>query len=78
MPDRYGEYDPNPGYPQADPATEPAQSPDFTRRLIASCDLCDDHGVRHGFACDHTDWAPIARRGIAQVRAALKAAKENR
>lgn len=40
-------------------------------KLIADCDLCDDEGVRGMLVCDHTDYAEIAKRGMAKVRAAL-------
>ena len=46
-----------------------------TRLLeIAECEFCDDHGVRLNQIgmCDHVDYAAIAKRGIALVRAALK------
>lgn len=40
---------------------------------IAECEWCDDTGIRrNGHRCDHVDYAAIARRGMAKVRAALK------
>lgn len=59
MPDRYGEST----EPETD-ATEVWQ--------IVDCGLCDDAGIRGGFRCDHVDWAQIAKRGVAKVRAALE------
>jgi len=38
---------------------------------IVECELCDDHGKRGMFVCDHIDYASTARRGIAAVRAAM-------
>lgn len=40
-------------------------------KLIADCELCDDEGIRGVLRCDHTDYAVIAKRGMAKVRAAL-------
>lgn len=40
-------------------------------KLIADCDLCDDEGMRGMHRCDHADYAAIAKRGMAKVRAAL-------
>ena len=52
---------------------------DWRDRLleIAECELCDDDGIRLtvGGSCDHIDYGPIAKRGIALVQAALKEAK---
>lgn len=40
---------------------------------IAMCEWCDDEGIRPtGHRCDHIDYAAIAKRGIAKVKAALK------
>lgn len=41
---------------------------------IAECEFCDDDGIRLNQLgkCDHVDYASIAKRGIAQVRAALE------
>ena len=53
--------------------------PDFYDELCerAECKLCDDKGIRlHGFGkCDHVDYAAIAKRGLAKVKAALKEPK---
>ena len=45
---------------------------------VAECELCDDDGVRLNQLgrCDHIDYAAIARRGMAKVRAALERAHE--
>ncbi len=68
MPDRYGENEPNPGYPQDD-------APDIVRitdpYLIDNCGLCDEHGYRGGTVCDHFDHADAAKRGMAMLRAAM-------
>jgi hypothetical protein len=42
---------------------------------IAECELCDDDGIRltgRIHPCDHIDYAAIAKRGMAKVRAALE------
>ena len=64
MPDRYGEE------PRQVADDQPADTY-VTRRLIASCDLCDSEGIRNGFACDHVDHRPAAKRGMAKIRAAM-------
>ena len=48
--------------------------PDAYDRMcdIAECELCDDHGKRGMFVCDHVDYAAAARRGMDMIRAALK------
>ena len=50
--------------------------PDYADRMlaIAECELCDDTGLRlNGLhECDHIDYAAIAKRGIAKVKAALE------
>lgn len=47
-----------------------------TMCAIAECELCDDDGIRGGMhVCDHVDYAAIAARGMAKVRAALKGTK---
>jgi hypothetical protein len=38
---------------------------------IANCPLCDTDGYRDTHVCDHTDHRAAARRGMAQIRAAL-------
>lgn len=38
---------------------------------IAHCEFCDDDGIRGVQRCDHQDWAAIAERGMAKVRAEL-------
>lgn len=47
---------------------------------IAECEFCDDNGIHlNGIhACDHVDYAAIAKRGIAKVKAALKESKCSR
>lgn len=44
---------------------------------IVECPLCDEDGIRNlvGGTCDHIDYGPIAKRGIAKCMAALKEAK---
>ena len=44
---------------------------------ISGCELCDDDGVRLNAIgkCDHIDYGPIAKRGIALVLAAIEEAK---
>ena len=64
MPDRYGE----------EPIT--ADRPDILAARRASvaiddCNLCDENGIRNGFACDHIDHRPAAARGMAKIRAAM-------
>lgn len=80
MPDRYGENDDretlNPGYPQAVPAADelgPAHRQRAQDAIDACdlCDLCDRDGTRNGFACDHIDHRPAAKRGMAKIRAAM-------
>ena len=72
MPDRYGETEPNPGYPQAVPAVDDSETAHRLRaQAIAECDLCDHEGTRNGFACDHIDHRPAAARGMARIRAAM-------
>ena len=39
---------------------------------IANCEFCDDDGMRGMIRCDHVDYAAIAKRGIAAVKAALE------
>jgi hypothetical protein len=41
---------------------------------IVGCELCDDEGIHlNGIhKCDHVDYAAIAKRGMAKVKAALK------
>ena len=40
---------------------------------IAECEFCDDNGLRpNNTCCDHIDYAAIAKRGIAKIRAALQ------
>lgn len=63
VPDRYGE------------PVEPDPVPVDVWQIV-ECGLCDDAGIRAGFACDHVDWAQIAKRGLAKVRAALKGTAE--
>lgn len=50
--------------------------PDWADRLceIVKCELCDDDGIRLNQLgrCDHTDYGPIAKRGIAMCMEALK------
>lgn len=79
MPDRYGQRDDDdqsdgrrytPMF--AENGTEPLADRERNSYEIADCVLCDGDGLRNGFACDHIDWAPIAKRGIAKVRAALR------
>jgi len=52
---------------------------DWQDKLLETveCHLCDDQGIRNlvGGTCDHIDYGPIAKRGIAKVLAALKEAK---
>ena len=36
-----------------------------------ACTLCDAHGLRDGFACDHVDWAAASKRGMAMVKPIL-------
>jgi hypothetical protein len=38
---------------------------------IDSCNLCDNHGHRNGFNCDHIDHKAAAQRGIALIRQAM-------
>ena len=48
---------------------------DYAERLceIAECEFCDDNGLRpNNTCCDHIDYAAIAKRGIAKIRAALQ------
>lgn len=56
--------------------------PDCADRMlaIAECELCDDTGKHLNglFQCDHVDYAAIAKRGIAKVKAALKEAQCSR
>jgi hypothetical protein len=81
MPDRYGERpDPELG----DEDDEPVTAEDFgpTRaqlRAIAirACDLCDEHGYRGSYVCDHEDHRDAAKRGMAAVRAALGLPADN-
>lgn len=42
---------------------------------IAECQLCDEHGMRGLYRCDHIDYAAIAKRGKALCEQALKEAK---
>lgn len=65
MPDRYGD--------------EPQEMPDeiwaaeqSRVMAIVNCDLCDDDGYRGCVRCDHIDRTDIYRRGMEQVRAALR------
>lgn len=62
MPDRCGEENEPTGYAHAADST-----------AIASCELCDDNGIRLNQAtrCDHTDYAAAARRGMKLIRQAL-------
>lgn len=39
--------------------------------LIVDCGLCDDDGYRVATVCDHEDHTEAAKRGMAQVRAAM-------
>lgn len=51
---------------------------DYAEKLlaIAECELCDDHGIRPiGSRCDHIDYGPIAKRGIALCMQQLKKGK---
>lgn len=63
MPDRYGEHDDPDIVHIADPW------------LVANCELCDEHGYRGHYVCDHVDYAAAAKRGMALIRQALR--KEN-
>lgn len=40
-------------------------------REIANCRLCDQHGYRNGWLCDHGRYADAATRGAAMCRAAM-------
>ena len=53
-----------------DPDDESETSPEVRR-----CPLCDAKGYRGSIVCDHIDHTPAARRGMIQVRLALRAAK---
>lgn len=64
MPDRYGDHDPIAALPPAEQAQLRAQA-------IANCGLCDQDGYRRLTVCDHTDHTPAAKRGMAQIRAAM-------
>lgn len=64
MPDRYGDHDPIAALPPAEQAQLRAQA-------IANCGLCDQDGYRRLTVCDHTDHAPAAKHGMAQIRAAM-------
>lgn len=57
MPDRYGD--------------EPDIAAMADRRAIGACGLCDDHGYRGAFVCDHVDHAGAAKRGMDMVRRAM-------
>lgn len=77
MHDRYGDpIEPEPDDPE--PVEEPPpvelQEPPMADRAlaVAHCELCDDDGYRGCSVCDHVDYRPAARRGMAAVRAALE------
>lgn len=63
MHDRYGD--------------EPLDVPDHewdahTRALaVVNCELCDDDGYRGCVICDHVDYRPAAKRGMALIREVL-------
>lgn len=62
MPDRYGD-DHMPDYGSDEPW--------INANAIANCELCDDHGKRGMYVCEHIDYASAAKRGMAMVRAVL-------
>lgn len=55
-------------------ARKPTEMADAYDRMceIVECGLCDDHGKRGMFVCDHIDYAAAAKRGMNMIRAALK------
>lgn len=65
MPDRYGESDP------VDDVLWDAEQ--RRQRAIAQCEWCNADGVRGDLSrCDHRDYAAIAARGLAKVKAILE------
>lgn len=61
LPDRYGE--------------NPDTDPDITRitdpQNVTECHLCDEHGYRGAFVCDHVDHQAAAKRGMDMVRRSM-------
>jgi len=51
----------------ADPAVRAAAM----AAIPARCDLCDDHGMRGMYVCDHIDHASVAKRGMDMIRRAM-------
>ena len=64
MPDRYGETH----EPQADTHTDRYRAAQDAQHAITDCRLCDTHGLRNGFPCDHIDHTQAARRGMDMIR----------
>lgn len=51
---------------------------DTRAQAIADCRICDAHGYRGGYVCDHIDRRDIYRRGHALATQALAEAKAQR
>jgi len=69
VPDRYGQAAEDADWNGDSPPPWTRRDPD----AIAECPWCDDDGLRrNGQQCDHVDYGEIAKRGMAQVRAALE------
>lgn len=75
MPNRYGENETDPGYPQPDTAPDVDRITSYA--AIDACDLCDSNGIMgNGWqVCDHYDYGAAAKRGKALCEAELRKGK---
>lgn len=76
MPDRYGDptaddRDPNHDHDETtdhEQQASPAAEANLRAQAINTCQLCNHHGQRNGFPCDHTDHTAAAKRGMTLIR----------